>query len=64
MTYDTDIAIAKQLRLPAVRPSKRLLNAIGILKGRGANARKEIAEIRREWDKREKKQRVLARKRS
>ncbi len=61
MAYDADIAITKQLCLPSIRPSKRLLAAIGILKGRGAKARKEIKEMRREWERREKRQIMLAR---
>jgi hypothetical protein len=64
MTYDTDISIQRQLRLPERRPSRRLLGAIGILKGQGAEARKEIREMRRGWVKREKRQKNLASRRS
>ncbi len=62
MTYDTDISILKQLRLPRAPISKRLTNAIGILKGRGAQARKEIREMKKEWETREKRQVALARR--
>lgn len=62
MTYRTDIPILAQLRLPRAPLSTRLMNAIGILKGRrGAHARKEIRKMRREWAQREKRQIALAR---
>lgn len=64
MTYDTNTPIAKQLRLPQAALSTRLTQAIGILKGRGAQARKEIREMRRDWDMREKRQLSLARRKN
>lgn len=60
MTYHADIPMLTQLRLQRVPVSTRIMNAIGILKGRrGAQARKEIREMRREWARREKRQLAL-----
>lgn len=55
VAYDIETPMTKRLRLAPIPPSRRLLDAIGILKGRGDEMRKELQKMRREWDKRGKK---------
>ena len=52
MTYDANTSITKQLRLPETRPSKRLLDAIGMFKGREKKILRELRAGRDEWEKR------------
>lgn len=61
MTHNADTPILKQLRLPQAPLSKRLTNAVGILKGRRLDGLAYQKKIRAEWETRWKKQIHLAR---